>query len=170
MAIEFQMLDLGVNDHRHMLLAAQGRDVGHKVGLNNALAVIRNDHPVEISKILVNERSHFTLIKITIRVINNGLAVDADHLLLVGDNTGFDACVTAGAGDEALAMETVECDYDGEDLRVNFNPQYLLDGLGAIGSDTAVISFTTPTRPAVLTGKDGGDGYRYVLMPIRSAG
>jgi len=36
----------------------------------------------------------------------------------------------------------------------------------------AVISFTTttPTRPAVLTGKDGGDGYRYVLMPIRSAG
>ena len=28
--------------------------------------------------------------------------------------------------------------YDAEDLRLNFNPQYLLDGLGAIGSDTAV--------------------------------
>jgi len=78
----------------------------------------------------------------------------------------------AGAGDEALAMETVECDYDGEELRVNFNPAYLLDGLGAIGSDTARISFTTPTRPAVLTGKreDGPPKYRYVLMPIRSAG
>jgi len=76
----------------------------------------------------------------------------------------------AGAGDEATASETVECVYDGEPLDVNFNPQYLLDGLGAIGSDVAVISFTTPTRPAVLTGKDGGDGYRYVLMPIRSAG
>ena len=76
----------------------------------------------------------------------------------------------AGAGDEATASETVECIYDGEPLDVNFNPQYLLDGLGAIGSDVAVISFTTPTRPAVLTGKDGGDGYRYVLMPIRSAG
>ena len=37
--------------------------------------------------------------------------------------------------------------------------------------DTAVISFTTPTRPAVLTGKreDGPADYRYVLMPIRSA-
>ena len=78
----------------------------------------------------------------------------------------------AGAGDEALAMETVEADYDGEELKVNFNPQYLLDGLGAIGSDTAVISFTTPTRPAVLTGKrdDRPADYRYVLMPIRSAG
>jgi len=36
----------------------------------------------------------------------------------------------------------------------------------------AVISFTSPTRPAVLTGKDEGKAadYRYVLMPIRSAG
>ena len=78
----------------------------------------------------------------------------------------------AGAGDEALAMETVEADYDGDELKVNFNPQYLLDGLGAIGSDTARISFTTPTRPAVLTGKreDRPADYRYVLMPIRSAG
>ena len=78
----------------------------------------------------------------------------------------------AGAGDEATASETVEASYDGEDLRVNFNAQYLLDGLGAVGSDVAEISFTTPTRPAVLTGKRGDDGpaeYRYVLMPIRSA-
>ena len=76
----------------------------------------------------------------------------------------------AGAGDEATASETVEASFDGEDLRVAFNPTYLLDGLGAIDSDTARISFTTPTRPAVLTGKDGAGEYRYVLMPIRSAG
>ena len=33
-------------------------------------------------------------------------------------------------------------------------------------------SFTSPTKPAVVTGKsDGNDpDYRYVLMPIRSAG
>ena len=42
---------------------------------------------------------------------------------------------------------------------------------GAIDSDTARISFTSPTKPAVLTGKSEGDpDYRYVLMPIRSAG
>ena len=64
----------------------------------------------------------------------------------------------AGAGDEARAEEIVDASYDGEPLHVNFNPQYLLDGLGAVGSDTARISFTTPTRPAVLTGKDGGTG------------
>ena len=77
----------------------------------------------------------------------------------------------AGAGGEATALETIETSFDGTgELRVNFNAAYLLAGLGAIGSDVARISFTTPVRPAVLTGKDDGDGYRYVLMPIRSAG
>ena len=70
-------------------------------------------------------------------------------------------------------METLEASFDGDDLQIAFNPQYLLDGLSAIDSDTARVSFTTPTRPAVITGKPGQDGppdYRYVLMPIRSAG
>jgi DNA polymerase III sliding clamp (beta) subunit (PCNA family) len=35
----------------------------------------------------------------------------------------------------------------------------------------ARISFTSPTKPAVVTGKSDSDAdYRYVLMPIRSAG
>jgi DNA polymerase III subunit beta len=77
----------------------------------------------------------------------------------------------AGTGDEAQATEAIEASYDGDELQIAFNPQYLLDGIGAIDSDTAKISFTTPTRPAVITGKgDGQPDYRYVIMPIRSAG
>ena len=79
----------------------------------------------------------------------------------------------AGTGDEAQATETLEASFDGDDLQIAFNPGYLLDGLTAADSDTARISFTTPTRPAVITGKRGEDAqqdYRYVLMPIRSAG
>ena len=79
----------------------------------------------------------------------------------------------AGAGDEAQAVETLEASFDGDDLQIAFNPQYLLDGLSAIDSDMARVSFTTPTRPAVITGKPAAEetpDYRYVLMPIRSAG
>lgn len=79
----------------------------------------------------------------------------------------------AGTGDEAQASEAIEASYDGEDLQIAFNPQFLLDGIGAVDSDTVRISFTSPTRPAVVTGKIDGDAqpdYRYVLMPIRSAG
>jgi DNA polymerase-3 subunit beta len=77
----------------------------------------------------------------------------------------------AGASEDAQAVEVLEAAYDGEDLQIAFNPQYLLDGIGAIDSDMARISFTSPTKPAVVTGKSDSDpDYRYVLMPIRSAG
>jgi DNA polymerase III subunit beta len=76
----------------------------------------------------------------------------------------------AGTGDEAQAEEVLEADFTGDDLSIAFNPQYLLDGLSAIDSDTVRISFTEPGKPALLTGKPGPDGsqeFRYLLMPIR---
>jgi DNA polymerase-3 subunit beta len=80
----------------------------------------------------------------------------------------------AGGSDDARASETTEASYDGDEMTVAFNPQYLLDGLNAIESDTAVLSFTAPQKPAVITGADenGSDkvDYRYVLMPVRLTG
>jgi DNA polymerase-3 subunit beta len=77
----------------------------------------------------------------------------------------------AGTGDEAQASEAIPASFDGDELQIAFNPQYLLDGIGAVDSDVARISFTSPTRPAVVTGKNEAEpDYRYVLMPIRSAG
>jgi DNA polymerase III subunit beta len=76
----------------------------------------------------------------------------------------------AGTGDEAQAVDVLEASFEGEDLSIAFNPQYLLDGLTAIDSDTARISFTEPGKPALITGKPDPDGepdYRYLLMPIR---
>jgi DNA polymerase III subunit beta len=80
----------------------------------------------------------------------------------------------AGTGDEAQAVEVLEASFDGDDeLSIAFNPQYLLDGLTAIDSDTVRISFTEPGKPALITGKPSPDGqtdYRYLLMPIRLGG
>ncbi len=74
----------------------------------------------------------------------------------------------AGAPDEAQAVEILEATFGGEDLRIAFNPQYLLDGIGAIASDTARIPFTAAGQPAVITGQsDREPDYRYVLMPVR---
>ena len=55
----------------------------------------------------------------------------------------------AGTGDEAQAVDVLEASFEGEDLSIAFNPQYLLDGLTAIDSDTARISFTEPGKPAL---------------------
>jgi DNA polymerase-3 subunit beta len=79
----------------------------------------------------------------------------------------------AGGLDEAEAAESLPASFDGEPLTIAFNPAYLLDGLGAIDSDEARLSFTAATKPAVLTGKaseDGAGDYRYLLMPVRLAG
>jgi DNA polymerase III subunit beta len=77
----------------------------------------------------------------------------------------------AGTGDEAQAVEALEATLEGEDINIAFNPGFLLDGLSAIASDTARLSFTTPTKPAVLTGKPPEEGsnpnYRYLIMPVR---
>lgn len=78
----------------------------------------------------------------------------------------------AGGLDEAEAAESLPASFEGEPLTIAFNPTYLLDGLGAIDSDTAHLSFTASTKPAVLTGKPGEEAgdYRYLLMPVRLAG
>ena len=79
----------------------------------------------------------------------------------------------AGTGDEAQAEEVLEAEYEGDDIQIAFNPQYLLDGLTAIDSDVARIAFTEPGKPALITGKPAPDeqpDYRYLLMPIRLGG
>ena len=88
--------------------------------------------------------------------------------------SGDGVVLEAGGQDDAQASERLHCGWEGEDMSIAFNPQYLLDGLGAVDSDSTTLSFTGPTRPAVLTGKREPDGsvadYRYLLMPVRLSG
>ncbi|HEY9566352.1 MAG TPA: DNA polymerase III subunit beta, partial [Nocardioides sp.] len=53
----------------------------------------------------------------------------------------------AGSGDEAQASESIEAAIDGEDLTTGFNPQFLLDGLGALASKTVELAFTQASKP-----------------------
>ena len=85
--------------------------------------------------------------------------------------TATEIILRAGAGDEASATESIECAFEGDTLEIAFNPQYLLDGLGALGSASTRMDFTQATRPAVLSGGAEADSdYRYLLMPVRLAG
>jgi DNA polymerase-3 subunit beta len=81
----------------------------------------------------------------------------------------------AGSGDEAQASEAIDATLTGEEISIAFNPTFLLEGLSAIGSPVAQISFTTSTKPAVMTGKpdveaEATDEYRYLIMPVRLSG
>lgn len=83
----------------------------------------------------------------------------------------------AGQGDDAQASEVLESVLVGEEITTAFNPQYLLDGLGALGTPYTRLSFTHPSKPAVMSGQEDGGGdsadssetFRYLLQPIRFA-
>jgi DNA polymerase III subunit beta len=81
----------------------------------------------------------------------------------------------AGSSDDAQASERVDCQLDGEGGPLAFNPTFLLDGLSAIGSPVAQLSFTTPTKPALLSGRpaidaEADESYRHLIMPVRLSG
>jgi DNA polymerase III subunit beta len=83
--------------------------------------------------------------------------------------------IEAGTGEDAQASEAVGAEISGPDIEIAFNPHFLLDGLGAVGTPFSRLAFTQPSRPAVLSGQAEEDGepdtsYRYVLMPVRFAG
>ncbi|MFC0674962.1 DNA polymerase III subunit beta [Brachybacterium hainanense] len=78
----------------------------------------------------------------------------------------------AGAGDDAQASEVLEADLHGEELVVGFNSGFLLDGLGALGSDFARLTFTDSIKPSVMSGQESLEGspessYKYLIMPMR---
>jgi DNA polymerase-3 subunit beta len=88
---------------------------------------------------------------------------------------GDEVVLEAGSGDEAQAVEVLPVDFDGDEINIAFNHQFLLEGLGAIDSDIARLQFTTSTKPAILTGGKPVDDevapdYRYLIMPIRLSG
>lgn len=91
--------------------------------------------------------------------------------------TFTDGVVTleAGQGEDAQASEAVESTLVGEEISIAFNPQFLLDGLQALGAPFARLSFTQAQKPAVISGQAEADGddddtYRYLIMPVRLAG
>ncbi|MFJ6631069.1 DNA polymerase III subunit beta [Streptomyces sp. NPDC091376] len=81
----------------------------------------------------------------------------------------------AGSSDDAQAVERVDAQLEGDDISIAFNPTFLLDGLSAIDSPVAQLSFTTSTKPALLSGTpavdaEADEAYKYLIMPVRLSG
>jgi DNA polymerase-3 subunit beta len=89
-----------------------------------------------------------------------------------------------GTDDEGQAEERCDVEFDGEPLTIGFNPSFLLDGLAAVHTPRARMDFTSPLKPAVLSGvaepaaadegaapaAEKGPDYRYLIMPVRLPG
>ena len=73
--------------------------------------------------------------------------------------------LSSSSPDLGQAVETVEARYEGEDLTVAFNPQYLIDGLTAAVGESIRLDVRDGLKPGVVHGES--DGYTYLVMPVR---
>lgn len=55
------------------------------------------------------------------------------------------------------------CKYEGGDVEIGFNPQFLTDALRVVDSDEISLELTAPNRPGLLK---GGASFLYVIMPV----
>ncbi|HET6915624.1 MAG TPA: DNA polymerase III subunit beta [Acidimicrobiales bacterium] len=68
--------------------------------------------------------------------------------------------------DWGTATEDVDAKYEGAEMTVAFNPNYLIDGVEAISGDDVVLDTLDALKPATLRPTEGDD-YLYLLMPVR---
>ena len=68
--------------------------------------------------------------------------------------------------DIGTAHEEVETEFTGENLRIAFNPRYLIEALRAITDDKVSLRFTTHLSPCIIKAVEGGD-YKYLILPLR---
>jgi len=73
--------------------------------------------------------------------------------------------LSSSSPDLGQAVETVEARYEGEDLTVAFNPQYLIDGLTASVGESVRLDVRDGLKPGVVRGES--DEFTYLVMPVR---
>jgi len=68
--------------------------------------------------------------------------------------------------DYGTVVEELDVRYEGDEMLVGFNPDYLMNGVDAIDADEVTLSLRDPVKAVVLRGV-GKDDYLYLLMPLR---
>jgi DNA polymerase III subunit beta len=74
--------------------------------------------------------------------------------------------VAAETPDVGDARETMPAAFEGEELEIGFNPEFLREGIESVAGDEVLLRLISPLRPGLLEPVEGDD-FRYLVMPIR---
>ena len=74
--------------------------------------------------------------------------------------------LTAITQDVGQAHEDVDAKYEGTEMVIAFNPDYLADGVEAVQGDEITLETIDALKPAVVRSVESQD-YLYLLMPVR---
>jgi len=71
--------------------------------------------------------------------------------------------LTSRSPESGEATVNFPCKFEGTDVEIGFNPQFLTDALRVVDSDEISLELTAPNRPGLLK---GGANFLYVIMPV----
>jgi len=74
--------------------------------------------------------------------------------------------VSSQTPDIGEARESLPVAFQGEPFEIGFNPDFLRDGLEAVGSGDVLLKLISPLRPGLIQSAEDG-GFLYLIMPIR---
>jgi DNA polymerase III subunit beta len=74
--------------------------------------------------------------------------------------------VSAQTPDIGEASESLPVPFNGDELEIGFNPEFLRDGLESAESEELILKLISPLRPGLIQSGDDG-GFIYLVMPIR---
>lgn len=92
------------------------------------------------------------------------LAREATPVRLVMSDGGLE--LLAVTQDVGQAHEQIDASYEGSELTVAFNPEYLMDGIEVTPGDEITLETVDALKPAVLRSVERED-FLYLLMPVR---
>ncbi|MGH2979972.1 MAG: DNA polymerase III subunit beta [Solirubrobacterales bacterium] len=77
--------------------------------------------------------------------------------------------LSAQTPDVGEAAESLPVNYQGEELEIGFNPQFLQDGLESVSTDEVRLRLISSLRPGLIdeASTDGTDSFFYLIMPVR---
>jgi DNA polymerase III subunit beta len=80
--------------------------------------------------------------------------------------------LSAQTPDVGEASESLPVNYQGEELEIGFNPQFLQDGLESVESDELQLKLITALRPGLIEAarenrEDATGSFLYLIMPVR---
>ena len=74
--------------------------------------------------------------------------------------------IQANNPDQEEAEDEMEVDYDGVDMEIGFNVNYLLDALGAVNGEQVEFGVADPNSSCLIR-EPNNQSYKYVVMPMR---
>jgi len=71
--------------------------------------------------------------------------------------------LTSRSPESGEAEVNFACKFEGSDVEIGFNPNFLTDALRVVDTDEIALELTAPNRPGLLR---GGPNFLYVIMPV----